>query len=841
MKASLSRNFLIGLSLASLVSTVLASLIAYRAFQHELERRQVAYLGQYVQERTNNVGHRFSTLSTLQATAGEELRRRLSQLPDANVGVAFDKLFPLQADGTRRSTASSFDGRFGIHGRLVYGMGAFLAPGSVHTIDEKRALISAFDVVSNFGQAARGDYDNFYFFTPRNQVILFAPNRPDRLMFYRRDAKADLDFSKEEMVRLVRPSIDPGGQTRCTKLQRLIQDGRGDRVAAGCMTPILLEGRLLGAFGSSINLTSYLASVVSDTLPGAKSIIVRADGALIAYPGFSKPGVASEQTVAQYERQLKLKVVAETVARQHKPFGVVASPDHKQIIAYGLLKGPNWILLLSYPAAAIASSAARSASWILLLGLMFSAIQTAGVVWLARRTIVHPLQRLALSCDPDEQRVGRSEAVELEGRGDEIGILASALRAERERADDLLSTLERRVQDRTADLEQANAAKSRFLANMSHEIRTPLNGVIAISEALAREQTSPRNVELSELIVSSGRLLQQVLTDILDFSKIDAGEMQIESEPFDLETTISRVAELYRASAEIKDVRLTWDVEAKAGGVYRGDSVRLTQVLSNLLSNAVKFTSAGEVELKVLALESGAIRFEVSDTGIGFDDEVKARLFQRFEQADASIRRRFGGTGLGLAICRALVELMGGCIWALSKPGEGSRFMFDLPLPRETRAPDVLAEPEAEADIAGLRVLLAEDHPTNQRVVQLIMDAAGVNLTTVDNGQAALDLLEVQAFDVVLMDMQMPVMDGISATSLLRQRERSLGLARTPVLMLTANALQEHVDASLAAGADDHLTKPIRAMELLEAIAEVVASRSGPHRAHPDIPSASVA
>jgi CheY-like chemotaxis protein/anti-sigma regulatory factor (Ser/Thr protein kinase) len=261
----------------------------------------------------------------------------------------------------------------------------------------------------------------------------------------------------------------------------------------------------------------------------------------------------------------------------------------------------------------------------------------------------------------------------------------------------------------------------------------------------------------------------------------------------------------------------------------------VTQVLSNLLSNAVKFTEAGAVRLQVFALENGALRFQVSDTGIGFDDAVKARLFQRFEQADASIRRRFGGTGLGLAICRSLVELMGGVIWAESRPGNGSRFTFDLPLPREAAPADAAPEPYEALDPAGLKVLLAEDHPTNQRVVQLIMDAAGVDLTIVDDGQAALNLLEVQDFDVVLMDMQMPVMDGITAIGLLREREAALHLPRMPVLMLTANALREHVEASLAAGADGHLSKPIRAAELLDAIAALAAERWA-EPSQPDFP-----
>ena len=827
MNASLSRNFLIGLSLTSLVGTVMVSLIAYHAFKHELEHRQVEYLGQYVQERANNVDHRFSSLTTLQRTAGDELRRRL-QAPDTQgsgdqVSTAFESVFPLRPDGTRRTPDVVFDGRKGVHGGLVYGMGGFLSPGSVRSAEDRRVLVDAFNVVANFGQAARGDYDNFYFYTNRDQLVMFGPDRPDRLMFYRRDAKPSLSFAKEELVRMVTPALNPSGGTACTHLQRLIQNQHGDREATACATPVYLHGRLIGAFGSSVNLTRYLATVVADTLPEAKTLVIDGGGALIAYPGFSKPGVAAEGTVDQYERQLRLKEVAATVSAQHKPFGAVTSPDGRYIVAYGRLNGPNWFLLISYPAQAVAASAARSASWILVLGLIFSAAQAVGAVWLARRTIVDPLHRLARSCGADGRQVCREEAAELENRKDEIGVLATALRAERERADDLLTTLERRVQDRTADLAQANAAKDRFLANMSHELRTPLNGVIAISEALAREQTSPRNVELSQLIVSSGRLLQQVLTDILDFSKIDAGEMHLEAEPFELEPVVSGVAELHRASADANGVALSWSLDPRAAGAYRGDSVRVTQVLSNLLSNAVKFTEAGEVKLRVWALESGALRFEVSDTGIGFDDKVKARLFQRFEQADASIRRRFGGTGLGLAICRSLVELMGGQIWAESSPGQGARFIFDLPLPHEQRPAGAVAEPDEALDPAGLRVLLAEDHPTNQRVVQLIMDAAGVHLTIVDDGQAALNLLEVQDFDVVLMDMQMPVMDGITAIGLLREREQVLKLPRMPVLMLTANALQEHVEASLNAGADGHLSKPIRAAELLDTIAALAA------------------
>jgi CheY-like chemotaxis protein len=381
-----------------------------------------------------------------------------------------------------------------------------------------------------------------------------------------------------------------------------------------------------------------------------------------------------------------------------------------------------------------------------------------------------------------------------------------------------MASLEDRVSERTAQLERANAEKSRFLANMSHELRTPLNGVIAISETLAGQQATPKGRELAELIVSSGRLLERVLTDILDFSKIEAGEISLANDDFSMERLVGGIAELHSASARSKGLTLRWTVSPDAESRFSGDTVRITQVLSNLLSNAVKFTETGEVVLEVSA-QGEEIRFRVADTGIGFDEETGARLFRRFEQADASIRRRFGGTGLGLAISRSLVELMGGRIVVQSTPGRGSTFAVYLPLERlEGEAGDDGSGATQPLDIAGCRVLVAEDHPTNQKVVELILESVGVAPTIVENGRQALDLLKTERFDVVLMDMQMPELDGLSATAMLRAYERETGLPRTPVIMLTANALDEHIRSSQDAGADLHLSKPIHAQALIESI-----------------------
>ena len=818
---SLSRRFLISVGLISLTMTVLGSFGAFVVFERELSNREVGYLTDYVRERSHNVDRQFSTLSALHHAAAEELERRTDHLAAADVNRFADFYMPLQADGTRRSRPEFFDG-VGDHGDFTYGMGAFIGRARDASPQEMRVLVAAFRLVAGLGQAARKQYDNLYFFTPATRVVMFGPDRPDHLMFYRHDAPADLSIAQEEMAKITLPGADPSRATRCTNLQRLIQDTAGKRLATACLTPAYVHGRYVGSFGSSMELTHFFLNALTGTPSGASPMIVTSKGELIAYPGFTDQSRSPEKTLAAYEKRFGLKALVDRISRQTADNGVITSADDRQIVAYGRLSGPNWYLLLSYPKADVAASAARSASWVLLLGGIASAVQALAVVLLARRSIVRPVERLAASCEPGQED---RDIGDVERRGDEIGVLALALRSEREKVEAALASLEQRVSERTAQLERANAETSRFLANMSHELRTPLNGVIAISETLASQQSTPKGRELAELIVSSGRLLERVLTDILDFSKIEAGEIILAHDEFDMERLVGAIAELHSAAAYAKGLDFHWRVEAPARGRFGGDTVRLTQVLSNLLSNAVKFTEAGEVNLTVKSDDEG-ICFEVSDTGIGFDAETAARLFRRFEQADASIRRRFGGTGLGLAISRSLVELMGGRIEVRSEPGRGSWFGLHVPINRwigESR--EQQGETPRTADMSGIRILVAEDHPTNQKVVALILDSVGLTPLIVENGQLALDALKAQRFDVVLMDMQMPEMDGLTATSLLRAWESEQGLPRTPVIMLTANALDEHIRAGQDAGADAHLSKPVRAQALIEAIMAAVSAQ----------------
>jgi len=369
--------------------------------------------------------------------------------------------------------------------------------------------------------------------------------------------------------------------------------------------------------------------------------------------------------------------------------------------------------------------------------------------------------------------------------------------------------------------EAANAAKSLFLANMSHEIRTPLNGVIGLAQALGRTELRDDQREMLDLMQSSSRMLLTLLGDILDLARIESGRLSLEDEPFELKAAVHEAADLYRASAAAKGLALIVDVCDDCPPWLRGDEVRLKQIMCNLVSNAVKFTEAGLIKLEAHCGPDVAgvpgLRVAVSDTGIGFGPDQRERLFGRFEQADGAITRRYGGSGLGLSICRQLAEMMGGDLDAESEPGGGSTFLLSLPL-RAAEAPSQVPTDLAEAaETAGsaTRVLLADDHPTNRKVVELILATAGVRLTSVENGQEAVDAYRTGDFDLVLMDMQMPVMDGLTATRAIRDFECEAQRPLTPIVMLTANALPEHVAAARAAGADKHLAKPFEAAELL--------------------------
>ncbi|HTB46285.1 MAG TPA: ATP-binding protein [Acetobacteraceae bacterium] len=647
-------------------------------------------------------------------------------------------------------------------------------------------------------------------------------------------------FPKELFTELHKLAASADGKPALTQLEH-DKDGR----PVFYLAVLLPDGRL----GVGVLNNDYVIQMQRQIAFGehGHAAVVDATGRVIAHP------LAS--WVAGSEDLSSLPVVQ---AMMHGESGVgqFYSPalNGTMVAGYSVVPETGWGVMVPQPIAELQSRAAQVDRLAMIVASAAFAI-AAVLSWLLATYLARPVREVA------------STAVAVLAGDDGVsvpefrGLVPHEIHRLRVAFNTMLDDLRRRNADATFALRQAetsSGAKSQFLANMSHEMRTPLHGVMGMIELLQQTELSPMQLHYASGARQSGETLLALIDDVLDLSKIEAGKVELENAPFHLPSLMHDTLLMFASQAEAKGLRLTASVSDALNLMVRGDPHRLRRVLTNLVANALKFTSEGGVAIRMNAVgrdvEQVLLHCEVADTGIGIPETKQQAIFEAFSQADSSTTRRYGGTGLGLSIARQLCHLMRGEIGVKSVPGAGSTFWFrvrletapGVPLPapaaRETRERSKgsgrtfvsAAQRSFEAALARLgrgmiHILLVEDNPISMRVTQALLESIGCRVTPARNGLEALAAYRDGMFDIVLMDCQMPDMDGYEAARAIRQLEASRGPA-TPIIALTANALVGSREASLAAGMDDQLTKPLTLAELSNRILQwlaPVSSRSG--------------
>ena len=817
---SIRRQLNLTLGVIATLTCIIAGFACFLQAVNFVEKNSVANEARFIEERGRQADVPFNLVAMAHRTAEQEYQKLRKSLSDEQIDKIFDQTFEGREDGTHRMPAKFFDGAV-VEGKDYNGFAGYMSARPM-SAERKRSVIAGLEAIRIAGASFHSVVDSLALALPDDDLVIFAPNRPDRMSYYRDGAPPD--FGIWEFI-LGNKYFRTG--TACEGLIKVRWDPTGQALAASCLTMQFTNEVESHGWDTTLSLNRRLLSLLETGDDVQSSLILTSDGQLIVSPELGFAATSDETSVAEVSNVYNVSGLSDAIGEQSEKSGAFATKDGKWVVRYHRIGNPDWILvdLISRRDLILQFMRAPALITLLLMASLLFQVFFVGA-WIQRR-IVTPIRNLqnAFSSNNEKREDESEEVSDIRTRTDEIGALANQLAATSDNYNELINDLEDRVQERTEKYQRASEAKSEFLANMSHEIRTPMNGILGMAELLVNTKLGPKQKIYADTIHSSGSALLTILNDILDFSKIEAGKLELDPHPFDMRQSVEEIATLLGPVARDKKLELVVRYDPKLPTVALGDAGRIRQILTNLVGNALKFTHEGHVLIDV----SGSVENEqmnlhvaISDTGIGIPHNKTATIFEQFTQSDNATTRKFGGTGLGLAIAKRLIEEMGGEIGVESELGHGSTFWFTVSLP--TGALD-LPEPAPTTNLSALSVLVIDDLEINRRILLEQLASWDVKAEAVPSGQHALARLAEfheagKDQPLILLDYHMPEMDGLAFAEKLRAEPHGQDIE---FIVLSSASDDRDVKAFKSLNALEVLTKPVP----MEVLRKVISTANG--------------